>query len=72
MYIRGLIPRNFAELAEAVPIVVFCCKYKSKLERIRLEHAYGLSTEGDIGVLSDENEKCHPDPERLRSMQVLV
>ena len=24
MYIRGLIPRNFAELAEAVPIAMIC------------------------------------------------
>ena len=29
MYIRGLIPRNFAELAEAVPIGVYLCnKYQ--------------------------------------------
>ena len=26
MYIRGLIQRYFAELADAVPIVVLCCK----------------------------------------------
>ena len=26
MYIRGLIPRNFAELAEAVPIVILRAK----------------------------------------------
>ena len=27
MYIRGLIPLNYAELTEAVPIVIFCMKF---------------------------------------------
>ena len=35
MYIRGLIPRNFAELAEAVPIV-FSALAASHLDTFRL------------------------------------
>ena len=37
MYIRGLIPRNFAELAEAVPIACDACAHKVWNQKVDLD-----------------------------------
>ena len=46
MYIRGLIPRNFAELDEEVPIILPHCHHLLQLSfcfRLRTRPYFGLS-----------------------------
>ena len=40
---------------------LLCCKCRSTLERIKHEDESAMSTEVDIGMLTDEDEKSHPE-----------